>query len=451
MRIRNPTPHPSYTRVAPPNQLPTLVPMRSLPNRLIADWKRPLLLAVVAAALIVSLGSDCQSYTEPFGYEYSHNTPPQWAPDGNHVVLTRHRDIMVVAVDGSGSSWHIHEIRDRANDRDVRDDASNAPNVSPDGTEVAYSHKYTRDQFAANLNHEIHVASMDGGNIRRLTTSDSDEVGPIWSPDGTRIAYWSSSPEGPAWALMTMARDGTDKRHIITEEGGLDPTPVRWSPDGRHLAFVQFQRTPTIEYATYVVGADGSNPTRLAPTSSSPLWARDSSRLFFVHSQGDADADDISTGLYSIRPDGTDLRTVANIGQYRVRLGGTLNWSPDGSEMWFYRGSRVTRITADGTDVSILRKRSSAGSIETAFSPNGSTLAVQVGGSRTGLAREEDKDVVLFLMDPDGSNPREVFRRALDGKLNWGGSLPTDNLIEWELTQYTPPEEQNEQTTATAG
>ena len=75
-RIRNPNPHPCYPRVAPPNQLPTLVPMRSLPNQLIAGWKRPLLLAVVAAALILSLGSDCGPAAEvEFGYNYEHVTP----------------------------------------------------------------------------------------------------------------------------------------------------------------------------------------------------------------------------------------------------------------------------------------------------------------------------------------------------------------------------------------
>ena len=424
--------------------------MRALLNQLIAGWKRPLLLAVVAAVLIVSLGSDCQSYTEPFGYEYSHNTPPQWTPDGNHVVLTRHRDIMVVAVDGSGSSWHIHEIRDRANDRDVRDDASNAPNVSPDGTEVAYSHKYTRDQFAANLNHEIHVASMDGGNIRRLTTSDSDEVGPIWSPDGTRIAYWSSSPDGPAWALMTMARDGTDKRHIITEEGGLDPTPVRWSPDGRHLAFVQFQRTPTIEYATYVVGEDGSNPTRLAPTSSSPLWAHDGDSIFFVHVQEVEGTSDVSAALYSIRTDGTDLRIVADIGMWpkTFLFRASLNWSADGSRLWSSGPLQSVSIKADGTEVSYLRPRQGVIRATATLSPEGSQMAVHVRS--LGLNRPEDENIIFFLMDPDGSNQRNILRSTAEGVISEPGS-PSTNVIDWVLTQYMPTQEQDAQTTATAG
>ena len=190
-----------------------------------------------------SLGSPCGSAIGP--YEYPHVTPPQWTPDGRHVIFHRYGDIRVAAVDGSGSSWHIHEVRDRLEDRSVRLDSSYAPSVSPDGSEILYVHRYTRDTVARDLNFEIHVAALDGSNIRRLTESDSHEVGPVWSPDGTRIAYWSSSLESPAWALMTIARDGTAKRQLVTAERGAPP-PVRWSPDGRHPAFVLFHR----EYAT---------------------------------------------------------------------------------------------------------------------------------------------------------------------------------------------------------
>ena len=429
--------------------------MRALPNRLIAGWKWALLLIVMAAASAISVGAGCEGdQAVQFGYRYDHVTRPLWTPDGRNVILSRNGVITVAAVDGSGSFWHIHEIRDRLNDRQVRHDDSRAPNISPDGTDVAYMHRYTRDDVARDLNYEIHVALIDGSNIRRLTETDANEINPIWSPDGRRIAYWSSSPDGPAWALMTMARDGTDKRHIITEEGGLDPTPVRWSPDGRHLAFVQFQRTPTIEYAIYVVGADGSNPTRLAPTSSSPLWALDGDSIFFVHVQEVEDRADVSAALYSVRTDGTDLHIVADIGLWprTFQFPASLNWSADGSEIWVNPGVSVARIKADGTSISVLEKRYFTGStIGTAFSPDGSTLAVQVVEAGVRLSEEEDKDVILFVIDPDGFNPREVFRRALDGKLNWGGGLPTKKLIEWELTQYTPPEEQNEQTTATAG
>ena len=421
-------------------------------NPLRVGLNRFLLVIVVAVALSLSVGVDCGPAAEvEFGYNYEHVTPPQWTPDGKHVVLSRYGAITVAALDGSGSFWRIHEVLDRLNDRSVRFDDSYAPNVSPDGTEVAYMHRYTRDDLARDLNYEIHVASLDGSNIRRLSENDYHEASPVWSPDNTRIAYWSSSLESPAWALMTMAKDGTDKRHVITIDRG-DPPPVVWSPDGRRLAFVQFHRSvDVLEYAIHVVGEDGSNPTRLAPTSSSPLWSHDGSSIFFVHAQEDADSDDISTALYSIRPDGTDLRNVADIQNYRPPFEGNLDWSTDGSEIGYYSASHIISIKVDGSSVSRLKAGLYAGNTRSARSPDGTTVAVGVTRPE-GLG--EDKDVYLFLMAPDGSYQRaalwgtgegtdypNVSAQALRLLVGKEGIIPRQ-LIDWELTQYTPHEEE---------
>ena len=425
--------------------------MRALLNQLIAGWKRPLLLAVVAAVLILSLGSDCGPAAQvEFGYNYGHVTPPQWTPDGKHVVLSRYGAITVVALDGSGSFWRIHEVLDRLNDRSVRFDDSYAPNISPDGTEIAYMHRYTRDEVARDLNYEIHVASFDGSNIRRLTENDYHEASPVWSPDNTRIAYWSSSLESPAWALMTMAKDGTDKRHVITIDRG-DPPPVVWSPDRRRLAFVQFHRSvEVLEYAIHVVGADGSNPTRLAPTSSSPLWAHDGDSIFFVHVQEVEGTADVSAALYSIRTDGTDLRIVADIGMWpkTFRFRASLNWSADGSELWSSGPLQSVSIRADGTEVSYLRPRQGVVRATVTHSPEGPQVAVHVRS--LGLNRPEDENIIFFLMDPDGSNQRNILRSTAEGVI-WEQRSSSTNVIDWEMTQYTPTQEQDAQTTATAG
>ena len=314
-------------------------------------------------------------------------------------------------------------------------------------------HRYTRDEVARDLNYEIHVVSVDGSRTRRLTANDSHEASPVWSPDGTRIAYWSDSPEGSDWALMTMASDGTDKRQIATVEN-VDPSLVRWSPDGQHLAYVGIkiirantERNTSWDFAIYVVGADGSIPTRLAPTSSPPLWSHDGNNIFFTHAQEDATSEDISTTLHSIRPDGTDLRNVADIQNYRPPFGGNLDWSTDGSEIGYYSASYIISIKVDGSSVSRLRAGLSAGSTRSARSPDGATVAVQVT-TPEGLG--EGEDVYLFLMDPDGSNQRALLRRTTEGMVGEEGIVPVQ-LIDWEMTQYTPSQEQDPQTTATAG
>ena len=412
--------------------------MRALLGQLIATRKLSVLLVMAIAVVATSLGSPCGSPIGPF--KYSHVTPPQWTPNGNHVVLSRFGAITVVTVDDSGSSWPIHGVSDRS-DRSVRFDDNYAPNVSPDGTEIAYMRRYTRDDRARDLNYEIHVASLDGSNIRRLTENDSHEVSPVWSPDGKRIAYWSSSPEGPAWALITMTREGTARGYLATVE--YQPPPVRWSPDGRQLAFFQYHHkyaTPTSEgfseYAIYVVGADGANLTRLTPTSSSPVWSHDGSRIFFVHAHENADSDDVSTALYSIRPDGTDLRTVASmegLGSrdwpgYKAPLWGNLGWSPDGSEIWYFTESNIIRIKADGTAVSRMTARYNAGDTWASLSPDGTTVAI---GVMTPEGLGEQEDIHLFLMDPDGSNQRVLLRDTAEGMTGGEGIVPAQ-LIDWE-------------------
>lgn len=63
------------------------------------------------------------------------------------------------------------------------------PSWSPDGTRVA---------FASNEhgNYDIYVQNADGGDRTNLTNSPEESSQPIWSPDGSRIAYVSKGQRG---------------------------------------------------------------------------------------------------------------------------------------------------------------------------------------------------------------------------------------------------------------
>jgi len=62
-----------------------------------------------------------------------------------------------------------------------------------------------------------------------------DAVQPFWSPDGKRIAFWSTRAGG-ARDLYTIAVTGGDPV-AVTEDAATDWKPI-WSPDGRYLYFV---------------------------------------------------------------------------------------------------------------------------------------------------------------------------------------------------------------------
>ena len=103
-----------------------------------------------------------------------------------------------------------------------------SPAWSPDGTRIAFYSE--RDG-----NSEIYVMKADGGAVTRLTNSKADEGYPAWSPDGTRLAFMSRR-NGKA-EIFTMNSDGTDQKLLVSMPRG-DAIDPRWSPDGSRIAFV---------------------------------------------------------------------------------------------------------------------------------------------------------------------------------------------------------------------
>ena len=68
---------------------------------------------------------------------------------------------------------------------------------------------------------------------RQLTDFPGREGNPVWSPDGTRIAFMSGhSGNRDLWIMPEEGGTATQ----VTFDSGMDMNP-RWSPDGKRLAF----------------------------------------------------------------------------------------------------------------------------------------------------------------------------------------------------------------------
>lgn len=64
------------------------------------------------------------------------------------------------------------------------------PAVSPDGTRVAYT-VTSYDVTENRGNADIWIVPVAGGAPRRLTSNPASDSGPVWSPDGRRLAFVS--------------------------------------------------------------------------------------------------------------------------------------------------------------------------------------------------------------------------------------------------------------------
>jgi TolB protein len=94
----------------------------------------------------------------------------------------------------------------------------------------------------------------DGGNVQQLTASPGHDWGPVWSPDGQRIAF--ASDRTGNFEVYVMDADGGNVQQL-TENPGEDFEPV-WSPDGERLAFGSRRPPDLSEIAIYLMAPDGS-------------------------------------------------------------------------------------------------------------------------------------------------------------------------------------------------
>jgi Tol biopolymer transport system component len=97
--------------------------------------------------------------------------------------------------------------------------------LSPDGQWVAFNQAGVRE--------DIVVARLDGSQYRRLTDDPFRERGPIWSPDGKRIAFYSD--RGGTYEIWTIHPDGSGLVQLTRDSKGTMVWSL-WSPDGSRFA-----------------------------------------------------------------------------------------------------------------------------------------------------------------------------------------------------------------------
>ena len=117
---------------------------------------------------------------------------------------------------------------DRAgNPLSVGDDAGNAPALSPDGRFLALDR-------TINSNRDVWILDLVRGGLTPLTRHPATDGHPVWSPDGSQIAF--ETQRGGTFDIWTRAASGgTPETPVLT--GTANEWPLDWSRDGRFLLF----------------------------------------------------------------------------------------------------------------------------------------------------------------------------------------------------------------------
>ena len=152
----------------------------------------------------------------------------------------------------------------------------------------------------------IYTVSPDGQSLTQLTNSPGWDGEPVWSPDGSRIAF-SSSRSGDR-DIFVMNADGSELMTVVRGPG--DQRRPSWSPDGSSIAYVSDERFVGALGApsnVFVADLGAGRSQMLSDTivgKGKPVWLPDGSRVIF--SAACIECREYSTNIVSVSIDGRD-------------------------------------------------------------------------------------------------------------------------------------------------
>ena len=258
-------------------------------------------------------------------------------------------------------------------------------------TRIAY---ITASGTGGAMRYALMVADSDGYNPQTIVRSAEPLLSPDWSPDGRKLAYVSFERGNSSIYVQDIATGG---RELVASFRGINSAPS-FSPDGRKLAMA-LSRSGNPEI--YVMDLGSKQLTQLTnhfAIDTEPTWSADGSSVYFTSDRGGRPQ------IYQVPSSGGSASRVTFQGNYNA----TPSLSFDGKKLVVAQGSGNTYKIAmmDSSLGSARWSTLSPGSLDESpsFAPNASMVlyAAREGGRGVLYAVSADARVRQRLVLADG-------------------------------------------------
>ncbi len=241
------------------------------------------------------------------------------------------------------------------------------PQIAPDGRSIAYL-RNSFDKMLDRSRSEIWLSNRDGSVNRRLEFEGPSSQAQ-WSAKGDRLMFTSSESGSKQIYLAWPDEDRTQKISSLSSS----PSSMRWSPDGKWIAFRMFVESKpgsNIKMPKKPEGAEWADPPRMI-------------RDLKFQSDGSGFNKQGASHVFVISSDGGAEQQVTHGDQ---GFSGSLEWSNDGKSIFASANHRedrelnsndsdIYRITVFGKAVNKITSRNGP-DLSPVLSPDGRKLAI---------------------------------------------------------------------------
>ncbi|MGA7463496.1 MAG: hypothetical protein WBW69_24885, partial [Candidatus Korobacteraceae bacterium] len=177
-----------------------------------------------------------------------------WSPDGKQVAF-------ITNISGRNNLWLLPATGGWPTQLTISDQRQAQPVWSPNGTWIAYISDHDGDE-----QWDIFLVSPKTGEVTNLTTSpDSAEFESAWSPDGRQMAYATKPKTGSSYEIELIDVATRHVRHLTknTPKELSNRHPI-FSHDGKFLVYTQWHATGK-DANVFVVDLASGQSTNLTP------------------------------------------------------------------------------------------------------------------------------------------------------------------------------------------